>query len=175
MDTGDWLTRGTVWTAAVAGVASELLRAVRPANGAPAAARWLNTVGCLLLVAHVAAAFHFHHHWSHAAAYADTARQTREWTGWNWGGGIYLNYLFCLGWLAWTTLDWLRAGGVEALPRAWVWLWRSLFLFMLFNGAVVFARPTARLPGLLLCLILMVAWCRKPATAVNRSVPRPPA
>ena len=56
------------------------------------------TFGFLLFVAHVVAAFHFHHHWSHRAALAETACQTRDLLGLEFGVGLYFNYLFLLVW-----------------------------------------------------------------------------
>src|SRR6185295_17486741 len=61
-------------------------------------ARLFWTVGFAAFLVHVACAFHFYHDWSHAKAYDDTARQTAAVTGWNWGGGLYINYLFAMVW-----------------------------------------------------------------------------
>ena len=61
-------------------------------------ARWAWTAGFVIFLVHVLCAFHFFHHWSHDAAYLDTAQKTAAMTGWNWGGGLYLNYLFALIW-----------------------------------------------------------------------------
>ncbi|MGE5193901.1 MAG: hypothetical protein ACM3U2_15515, partial [Deltaproteobacteria bacterium] len=52
-------------------------------------ARWLWTAACLLLWIHAACAFQIQHHWSHAEAYAHTTRQTEEFVGLEWGGGLY--------------------------------------------------------------------------------------
>src|ERR1700733_10841482 len=56
--------------------------------------RWVWTAGCALFLAHLALAFHFLHHWSHAAAVAHTAQRTNEVVGFSWGGGVYINYAF---------------------------------------------------------------------------------
>lgn len=45
------------------------------------------TAACCLYLLHVYGAFQFFHHWSQTAAYRDTARQTAEMFGTNWGGG----------------------------------------------------------------------------------------
>jgi hypothetical protein len=50
------------------------------------------SIGCLAYLAHLAAAFHFAHGWSHAQAYEHTALRAWEVTGWRWGGGVYVNY-----------------------------------------------------------------------------------
>jgi len=144
-DLGEALTRGTVWLALTLYVASEL--ATRRSHST--AARWLNAIGCAAFLAHVACAFQFYHHWSHFAAYADTARQTAELTGWNSGTGLFINYLFALVWVA----------TVITRPRgAIIGIVRGFFLFMIFNGAVVFVHSPIRWFGLLLCVALIGCW-----------------
>ncbi|HWB03986.1 MAG TPA: hypothetical protein VG796_13245 [Verrucomicrobiales bacterium] len=150
---GEWLTRATVWLALSLYTGSEILLVAEH----PHDSRALHTFGCLAFLAHVACAFAFHHHWSHAAAYADTARQTAQLTGWNWGGGLYINYLFAAVWCAESLWSWISASGYFHRPR---WITRTVcgfFLFMVFNGAVVFVPGPARWYGLLLCLLL--AFC----------------
>src|SRR5262249_20786946 len=63
------------------------------------ASRWIWTIGCGLFLAHVAGAFHFVHHWSHAAAWQDTAEQTEKLIGVSFGDGIYFSYLFLVTWV----------------------------------------------------------------------------
>src|SRR3954470_19546310 len=92
---GEFATKVTVWLALAAyAIATALIVRSSPR------ARWLWTVGCGFYVAHVLCAFAFFHHWSHAAAYEETARQTRALIGWDWGGGLFVNYLFTLVWVA---------------------------------------------------------------------------
>lgn len=155
MDLGEGLTRGSVWLALMLYVVGELAASRSQRGG-----RWLNTLGCAAFLAHVACAFHFHHQWSHAIAYTDTARQTEQFTGWNWGGGLYLNYLFALVWLGEILWSWANAGSYRQRPAWIVWWWRGFFLFMMFNGAIVFARANMRWVGLMLCLALMTCWWR---------------
>src|SRR5688572_30163507 len=108
MDTGESLTRGTVWLALSLYVAGELAKTRRHVGPVRDADRWLNTAGCAAFFAHVACAFHFYHDWSHTTAYADTARQTAELLGWKWGGGLYLNYAFALVWLGEVVWSWAK-------------------------------------------------------------------
>ena len=169
MDTGEWLTRGTVWLALSLYVAGEIVKAARRGDESFRPARRLNTAGCAAFLAHVAAAFHFYHHWSHAAAYADTARQTVEFSGWNWGGGLYLNYLFALVWLGQVVWAWANPGGYLQPPKWRTWVVRGFFLFMMFNGAVVFVHGAIRWFGLVLCLALVVCWRRAHPVAVANS------
>jgi len=124
-------------------------------------ARWLNTVGCAAFLAHVAAAFHYYHQWSHAVAYADTVRQTAEFSGWNWGGGLYINYVFALVWLGETVWSWVSPTSYLHRTNWITWIVRGFFLFMMFNGAVVFVRSGMKWFGLILCLALLICWWRK--------------
>src|SRR5687768_3073740 len=94
------LTRHTVWLALTLYVAGEAVRG-------RSARRPLNTLGCAVFLTHVACAFHFYHAWSHSAAYADTARQTAELTGWDSGTGLYINYFFVLVWIADAASSWI--------------------------------------------------------------------
>lgn len=95
-----------------------------------AAARGLSAVAYLLYLAHVYLAFEHRYAWSHAAAYAETARQTRDLFGLDWGGGIYFNYAFTLLW----PLDLLFP------RRAWSpWL-HGFLIFMFLNGVFVFGK-----------------------------------
>jgi len=157
VDTGKWLTRGTVWLALALYVASESA-AARRSGESFRAARWLNTAGGAAFLAHVTCAFLFYHHWSHAAAYADTARQTAEFSGWNWGGGLYVNYAFVLVWLGEVIWSWTNPNRYHQRPKWMTWVVRGFFLFMMFNGAVVFVRNPARWFGLILCVTLAGCW-----------------
>src|SRR5437879_5846251 len=76
---------------------------------------------CIVFGFHVAAAFHFAHAWSHGVAYTATARQTKEATGWDWGGGLYANYAFTVVWLLDAAWCWLAPNVYETRPRALTW------------------------------------------------------
>jgi hypothetical protein len=121
------------------------------------AARIAWTVGALFQAAHVAAAMGFYHAWSHAEAYEHTARQTAAMTGWDWGGGLYLNYLFTALWIAdaaWWNVDRTRYDQRSS------WIDAVLLGFMAFmavNGAIVFAPPVTRfIAGAITLLLLLV-------------------
>src|SRR5437867_232780 len=101
MSLGELLTRATVWVALTLYATGEMVRlSARERPRWETVARWLWTGGCLAYLAHAAAAFEFFHAWSHAAAYADTARQTEAKFGLHWGGGLWFNYFFTGIWLA---------------------------------------------------------------------------
>jgi len=114
MDLGDLLTRWTVRLAVALYLVSLLLRLRAGGRHARlAAARLSWTGGCFAFLAHVAAAFHFAHHWSHGAALAATAERTAEVVGWHWGGGLYANYAFALVWLVVARAGALRAPAAD--------------------------------------------------------------
>lgn len=154
MTAGELLVRATAWLAFAAYIGGTVAGLRQPA-GRTFRLVWL--VGAVLLLVHLLAAFHFKHGWSHATAYADTARQTQEVTGLDWGGGVWLNYLLVLGWLVDAASRW-KANPI-VLPLA---LRRSLtafYAFMWFNAAVIFVRNPMRWVGVLAFVLLAVfAW-----------------
>lgn len=90
---------------------------------------------------------HAVHHWDHAAAVADTARRTGELLGWEFGGGVYFNYLLAVLW----TLD--AARRLYALPRSLPWTrgqiaLQSFFAMMFVNALIVFADGWPRVLGI---------------------------
>ena len=154
---GDLLTRVTIWLALGLFAAAQIARR-RPAPPTSVAGRWLLTFGWGLYMAHVLLAFNVHYDWSHATAYGETAALTEALTGWRWGGGLYVNYLFSTVWgveLCWWWLSPKRYGnrarGLELAVR-------GLFLFMIVNGAVVFVNGPQRWLGLAIVGVLLVAW-----------------
>lgn len=158
MHLGELLTLGTVWLAMVLYVAGEIVKATRLGGETPGVARWLNTLGGAAFLAHIASAFHFYHGWSHVAAYDDTARQTGALFGWNWGGGLFINYAFALVWLREMVWSWTDPQGQDRRPRWMTWSVRGFFLFMIFNGAVVFVSSRRRWIGIILCLLMVWCW-----------------
>ena len=168
MTAGELLVRATAWLAFAAYMSGTAAGLRHPAGRA---FRLLWLAGAGLLLVHLLAAFHFKHEWSHAAAYADTARQTREATGLDWGGGVYLNYLLVLVWLA-DALGRLRTNPVapsHALRRALT----GFYAFMWFNAAVVFVRGPMRWVGVAAFgLIAVLAWRKfRPAPGAPDSDP----
>ena len=158
MSPGELLTRGAIFVAlslAVVGSTERLLAADRASRRWT---RWAWTLACVAYLVHVVAAFRYHYDWSHAVAYRATARQTAELFGIDWGGGLYVNYLFTAAWVADVVYRWWRPEGRRRLPEAVVTGWRLFFLFMVFNGAVVFGSTPARWLGSVVCLALVALW-----------------
>lgn len=157
---GELLTKITIWVAVAgyaAGAAAFALSRGRAGWDRGARLAW--TVACAALLAHVACAFHSYYGWSHEAAYLDTARQTDEVFGLDWGGGLYINYALMAGWVFDITLWWLH--GLDSYRRRrWplTAAWHGFLLFIFFNATVVFKDGPARWVGLAVCLGLCVAW-----------------
>lgn len=107
--------------------------------------------GAALAIVHVLIALGFTYGWNHERAVEATARQAAEVYGFAWRGSIYVSYAFLLLW----AIDAWRS---QALTRTWIV--RAFFLIILFNGAVVFARPLARVAGVIVATALVWAWRR---------------
>ncbi|MCY3005349.1 MAG: hypothetical protein NTV29_05165 [Planctomycetota bacterium] len=120
-------------------------------------ARTLWTCGFMLFVVHVLASFHLVHGWSHNAAYQATARQTLELLGFEFGAGVYFNYLFLAAW----ALDVLDAWTHFSAGRWMVqWLLRFGLIYMIFiafHGVVVFKSGWLRVVGLVVSAMLVAA------------------
>jgi hypothetical protein len=163
----DAVVRVTALIATVMWAAAEVLKIRRPQQIEPARRLW--TAALLLALVHAAAAFHVAYGWSHQAASVDTTRQAADVTGITFPGAILVNYVFLSAWLADTGWWWIAAVGYlrrsMTLERARL----ILFLFMFFNGAVVFASNAARLVGIpsvgAVCLTWMLGPRRHPARA----------
>ena len=119
------------------------------------------TIGFVLLVLHVASAFHFHHNWSHLKALEVTARETRQTIGIDFGGGVYFNYLFTCVW----GIDVARAWTLPlALQRRFSRLrlvCLTYLLFIAFCGTVVFESGWMRVFGILAVLLLLAGAAAK--------------
>ncbi len=117
------------------------------------------TAGFLLSVAHVAAAFHFAHHWSHSEAYLATAAETRQKLGFAYGAGVYFNYLFLIVWALDVYWIW-RSPEMTSKPKQWlIFVGRCFLIFIAFNGVVVFKSGWLRILGALATAALLgVAW-----------------
>ena len=110
-------------------------------------------MGGLAMIAHVAWAFAEIHGWSHASAVRATARQVEAVIGRKSGGGIWANYVFVVAWIA-------ASGSWPRLGAPWRRLWWAVFLFMGFNGAVIFVHGTARWLGIAWTTVAIVALVR---------------
>ena len=172
MSKGEILTRGTIWITILGyavGAAAFALSGKRHKWDSAARLAW--TVACVGLLVHVTCAFHFYHGWSHLVAYRDTARQTDDVFGLNWGGGIYVNYALIICWVLDVTWWWLR--GLDAYRRRpWplVAAWHGFLIFVIFNATIIFETGLVRWAGLSVCLGLCLVWW---LAAHNNSTQKP--
>ena len=132
----DFGLAATLWTARASavfyGIALILI-----ARKERKSARILWTLGLTIYLIHVWCAFTYFYDWSHALAYRETARQTAELFGVNWGGGLYLNYLFTAVWLADCIWWWTDRESHRTRP-GWVAVGLQAFLaFMFVNATIV--------------------------------------
>jgi predicted membrane-bound dolichyl-phosphate-mannose-protein mannosyltransferase len=159
MDRGELLTRITVWISVAGyslGVCFGAFANRRPQWRTQARLAW--TAGCLGLFAHAICALHYHHHWSQAAAYRETARQTAELTGIAWGGGLIINYAFLAAWAV--DVGWWWFGAEAHRRRHWLIsaVWQGFMIFMIFNATVVFKTGLVRWVGVAICAGASLVW-----------------
>ncbi len=134
---GEAIVRWTARLAAAAYLARISVDVLAPYHRT--ARRWnrvLWTIGAVIFVAHVAAAFHFYHGWNHAAAFEHTRKQTLLQTGWDSGFGLYLNEVMTVWWVVDAVLWWRNPAWPE--NRGAYWSLQVFFAFMMFNATVVF-------------------------------------
>jgi hypothetical protein len=145
----------TVWASLVRFAAG----AIGERGGRPWAWRaWAG--GVALMAVHIALAMGLVHGWSHAAAIAATARATDAVFGLDWGGGVYVNYVFVTVW-ALDTVWWrLRPADRARRPAAVTWALRIFYVVVIVNAAVVFAAGWRRLIGAFIVATLALAWSR---------------
>ncbi|HXB72200.1 MAG TPA: hypothetical protein VNY05_28440 [Candidatus Acidoferrales bacterium] len=128
-------------------------------TGRAGAARSAWTLGLLIYLSHVTAAFQFHHHWSHAAAYEETARRTAELLSVRSGAGLYFNYAFTAVWTFDVIWLWTSAETYRAQPHWIAVAIHSFMAFLFFNATVVFVSGWVRWLGLTAALALcLLAW-----------------
>ncbi len=151
--------RTAIWLAVFAWAATEVLKR----RGQRETARIVWTSGAALLGIHIALAFHYWHGWSHAAAYQSTAIQSAQLTGVASGWGIHLNYALLAVWLADAAWWWAAPRAYETRSRAIDRTVFAFFLFMMINGAVVFATTAMRSAGVV--AVAIAVWARARATA----------
>ncbi|MGH9905129.1 MAG: hypothetical protein ACRD8U_06025, partial [Pyrinomonadaceae bacterium] len=89
----------------------------------------------------------------------DTARQTEEVVGLNWGAGLFINYAVLITWIV--DIGWWWVGGINSYQRRrWllVALWHVSLVFIIFNATVVFTGGLVRWLGLAISLCLVLTW-----------------
>lgn len=155
MSLPELLLRASIWPAVALGLAACL--------------GWRETLawrtGAVFYAIHVVSAFQHAYRWSHRLAFEDNVRQVRETMGFEFGPGIWVNYAFTLGWFLVAAL-WPKLNSTARL------VWRVTFLFIAFNGAVVFAHGRGRWLGIALFMIAAAFWLRRFSSRTrNRELP----
>jgi hypothetical protein len=116
-------------------------------------ARLVWTLGLLALLIHVAIAFGVAHRWSHAAA----VEHVRSRAG--FGGGIVVNYLFCIVWLMDVAWWWWKPASYLERSRWIQWSVNGFLFFLVFNATVVFGTEKLRgLYGFFTVMVLLCFW-----------------
>jgi hypothetical protein len=128
------------------------------------------TAGAVLTLIHSIAAFGWFYGWSHDTAQQLTARQTAALTGVTFAGGIYINYLFLLVWLADAGWWWASPRSYVRRPRLLSASIRGFIFFIIINGAVVFADGGARVVGIASTSLVLVAWLLKRSSRRGASI-----
>jgi hypothetical protein len=99
------------------------------------------TLAWLTYLLHLAAAFHYYHHWSHTDAMERTGRIS------GFDGGIFVSHLFTLLWTADVAWWWLRPLSYASRPLAIGVVLHSFMLFIVFNATVVYETGFIRWAG----------------------------
>ncbi len=158
----------TIWVALALFVAAEAGKQRFSRLGAVPGWAWpVWVAGAGLCTLHIVIGFAGRHGWSHEIAVRETARQTAAVYGVNWGGGVYVNYVFVGAWL--TEAWWWRAypSHYFSRRRAISWALRAFYVLIIVNAAIVFASVPGRTIGLVLVGVLLWAW--RPGSDVGSS------
>lgn len=160
METGEFLTRASIWITIVAYTVGSFVFA-RGRGRWDSATRVLWTIAVVSLIGHLISAYQFYHHWSHETAFVDTARQTNEVVGLNWGGGLFINYALITIWTIDVAWWWLRGlGSYRSRPWPVIAAWHGFLIFILFNAMIVFKHGVTRWVGIVICSVLLLSWAR---------------
>ena len=161
--TAEWWTRITIWIA-VACYALGTSALLKRSREEPKWLRWVWGAGADLLWLHALLAFASFYQWSFAVAYAETARQTAELTGWQSGAGLYANFVCGVVWSADAVFLWLTGWQRYRQRRTWLTLVVHGYLgFMVFSGTVVFGSGAVRWFGVVVFGWLVVCVLRSRA------------
>lgn len=127
-------------------------------------ARFPWTAGLLLYLTHIVFAFDAFYDWSHHVAMEITAKETAAVIGLETGFGLWMNYAFGLI-LALDVWQQWRAGTRRfAVAIDWI------VIFMIVNGAIIFADGITRLYGAGLVLaVIALRWRRRGLTVRENS------
>jgi hypothetical protein len=130
------------------------------------------TAGCVFAWAHLAAAFHGMHGWSHAHAAEATSRRTAELMGWSFGGEIYFNYAFVAVWTGDVAWRWLARQSYAERAAMISLTVHGFLLFIVVNATIVFEQGVVRVAAVVaLALLAAVALYRFLRISGDRAAP----
>lgn len=146
-----------VWLSLIAFAAGELAKSRRYAGA------WsISATGAILLAVHIVLAMAVRHGWSHASALETTAQQTNDMFGINWGGGVYVNYVFATVWIA-ELFVWRQWPEGYASRPEWIkWSLRAFYFVIIVSAAVIFATDWRRWMGAAILATLLASWTKRP-------------
>jgi hypothetical protein len=147
-------TYSAIWTALVLYAISVTTLMVRGREAGQRIARLTWTLGLLAYLVHLACAFEFYHHRSHAAAVKHTAERTYEVVGVAWGEGIWGSHFFTALWIVDGLWWWLLPEAYRRRSLVVQGLVHGFFAFMIFNATVVFGSTPARITGVVGTVLL---------------------
>jgi len=111
-------------------------------------ARCAWTLGWFTYLVHVAAAFHYHYHWSHTEAMTKTDESS------GLPGGIFFSHLFTLLWTGDVAWWWLSPQTYATRSRRIGAFLHCYMIFIIVNATVVFPTGTIRWAGAVGLLLL---------------------
>jgi hypothetical protein len=144
-----------VWLSLIAFAAGELAKSRRYAGA------WsISATGAILLAVHIVVAMAVRHGWSLESALEATARQTNDMFGFNWGGGVYVNYVFAMVWIA-ELFVWRQWPEGYASRPGWIkWSLRVFYVVIIVSAAVIFATDWRRWLGAAILAVLVLSWTK---------------
>lgn len=157
MDLGEHLVYGTARVAMALYFATLYALLLVGGDDRLARARRLWTLGYLCYLAHVAAAFHFVYHWSHAEAAAATDFQAELDTGLPIPGGIYFNYAFTVVWTLDVAWWWLAPKNYSRRSQTLSSILHAFLFFMAVNATIIFGQGLTRWLSAAACVGLLIA------------------
>ena len=151
-----------VWLSLIAFAAGELAKSRRYAGA------WsISATGAILLAVHIVLAMAGRHGWSLTSAIEATARQTNDMFGIDWGGGVYVNYIFAAVWIT-ELFVWRQWPDGYASRPGWIkWSLRAFYFVIIVSAAVIFASGWRRWMGAAIVAALVTSWI-EPGSRRNR-------
>jgi len=151
------ISKIAIWAAMFGWVAAMASWYVFPQNKRIANGWWL--LALVVFAIHIATAFHGFYEWSFRIALDETARLTEDVTGWRSSIGMWVNFAFFAALAADFSMRIFREGGVCKTQNRVV---EVLVIFMIVNGAIIFADGPVRRFGIsLLVGLVVVIWYAK--------------